>query len=502
MASTETVVQNVESRRDRIINIINNTVAAYCEKSNRTSVTLYQEEPIIKTAAQLNNYTPDKIINMRRLAAEKGQSPQELFYKQGVFMSDFEDDYYRPEDVKRVSYRYPTYQSMRDKDLRMYFTWRSKVRRTGQIEEYVHSFVMLYIYEILNLIGFNDSYSAFCEFLKVYNVYNDSVYLGPYLHIWYRDFVVYYNLDFKYLAELPLMEKQSSLWCLLDIKSDDETLFDAICNNSHQNIKSSPGYKKSRQMYLEVVCDSYRRLYTAKRAENKSFVEELFDPMTVEPVHLFSGAVFFQKKRINNYSYGNELYQLICKDNKWYSKSFNTLFSGKTMDSFIKFIDYQLRAELNVRTFKSKPHIPPDYIDHIHDAIIAYKLRQQELLRPKISIDTSRLGDIRRNADITMHKLIVEEEETEENSDVIPDEVVDTFCCGVLDDKEVKLIKLLLCGDCYDEFLRENKLLLSVVVDSINEKLFETLQDTAIVTDGDKAELVDDYYDTLKGLVY
>ena len=43
------------------------------------------------------------------------------------------------------------------------------------------------------------------------------------------------------------------------------------------------------------------------------------------------------------------------------------------MDSFIKFIDYQLRAELNVRTFKSKPHIPPDYIDHIHDAIIAYK---------------------------------------------------------------------------------------------------------------------------------
>ena len=501
MTHTQNAVQNNESRRARIINIINDTLATYSEKTNRLYTDSYQEEPIVKTASQLNNYTPDKIIKMRQILQLGSMSPQELFYRQGIFMADFEDDFYRPPDTQLMSYKYPTYQSMRNKDLRMYFTWRSKVRKSGIIEEYIPAFVMLYIYEIVNLIGFEDSQSAFCELVKIYDRFSGFYQLTSYLNTWYRDFVAYYNLDISYLDKLPQLAGHKVRWKLLDITCCDEELFDAICASSVMDIKSSPGYQKSEGMYKQVMCDAYRRLYVAKKAENKSLLEELFSPVDTVPVHLFSGAVFYQKERIKEYTYGNELYQLSCKDNRWYLRSYDQILPGKPIKMFVKFMDHHLRTELKARPFKNEPEIPNEYKVHVHDAIIAYKHRQQELLKPKITIDVSLLGDIRAAADITMHKLIVEEDISCENDLPCENEPEELFHSDLLDDIEVKLIKKLINNEKYNDFLRENKLLLSVIVDNINEKLFDTFQDTVVITDGNNAELIEDYIEDLKGLV-
>ena len=44
-------------------------------------------------------------------------------------------------------------------------------------------------------------------------------------------------------------------------------------------------------------------------------------------------------------------------------------------------------------------------------------------------------------------------------------------------------------------------MLLSVVADSVNEKLFDLIGDTAIIFDGDNPELIEDYIDELKGII-
>lgn len=503
MAYVEEVVRKIDTRRARIINIIEDTVSAYSQKTACISDGHYRDEPIIKTASQLNNYTPDKIIKMRQISNQGGMSPQELFYRQGVFMADFEDDYYRPIEADKISYRYPTYQSMRDRELRMYFSWRTKVRRTGEISSDVPAFLLLYIYEILNLIGFGDSYSAFHEFVKIYDKYKDLSYIGSYLHSWYRDFVAYYKLDLSYLQKLPDMNIYESQKPLFEIESSDEAIFNSICMYSGYDIKRSPALRKSEKLYRDIICDAYRRIFIAKRTENKSFAEELFEPIIEEPLFIFSGAVFFHKENIKEYSYDYYLYKIICIENKWFIRRYDSRFTSNLMGNFLKYIDHTLRKEYRLSPpFKNEPKVPFEYKAYVLDAIIGYKQRQEELMRPQVTIDMSLLGDIRSTANVTMHKLLVDEDIFFDYEITCENQVCNDFHSDLLADDEIRLIRLLIANDNYNVFLKENNLLLSVIVDSINEKLFETFQDTVVVTDGNNAELIEDYIEDLKGLVY
>jgi hypothetical protein len=77
------------------------------------------------------------------------QDNSNVFYKQGMFMKDFEDDY---EENASFSSYFPYYQMLNYEQLRTYFTWRTKVRK-GEITDTSMSYVFMYIYELLNNIG-------------------------------------------------------------------------------------------------------------------------------------------------------------------------------------------------------------------------------------------------------------------------------------------------------------------------------------------------------------
>ena len=146
---------DVESLIQRILaDIRERSVAPSGRDERREDGTekVYRDEPILKTAAQLNRFLPEQYRAMRKLASspEAYRRPEEwLFWKQGKFMEDFEDDYdYRGEYIRY----FPTYQSMNDMQLRGYFSWRTKVRR-GVVEETSLSFAFVYIYELINQIG-------------------------------------------------------------------------------------------------------------------------------------------------------------------------------------------------------------------------------------------------------------------------------------------------------------------------------------------------------------
>ena len=158
------------------------------------NIIVYKDEPILTTAADLLEFTPPRYRQMRRIAKENRiylETDPAIFYKQGKFMEDFQDNY----EYTGEFFRYcPTYQSMSDRQLRGYFTWRTKVRQ-GIIERTSLSFVFVYIYELINGIGIDSPMDGYIKLKTLWEAYSPiEPKINRYLAQWLKDYVIYYNL--------------------------------------------------------------------------------------------------------------------------------------------------------------------------------------------------------------------------------------------------------------------------------------------------------------------
>jgi hypothetical protein len=145
-----------------------------------------------------------------------------------------------------------------------------------------------------------------------------------------------------------------------------------------------------------------------------------------------------------------------------------------------------------------------------------------ERARPKVKINLASLDQIRSDAAETKESLLTEEERqleaeeaeritSESNKQVsessaaeekMTKDIDEAAASGLgLDENEEQLLLALFSGQPYQDFLRQRHLLLSVVVDQINEKIFDEIGDAVIDCDGQKAEIVEDYRSDLADLL-
>lgn len=111
----------------------------------------------------------------------------ERFTAQGRFMADFEDDF--PGNVPMEAY-YPTYEIMNNQQLRTYFTWRTKVR-SGSFEETSLAYVVLYIYELINNIGFTYCHEGMERLIQIWKQYGSrSSKIDNMLAVWVKDYYI------------------------------------------------------------------------------------------------------------------------------------------------------------------------------------------------------------------------------------------------------------------------------------------------------------------------
>ena len=95
---------------------------------------------------------PERIRKMRHLYEYGRESVRDRagnFYRQAVFMQDFEDDYPWKGDFFRY---FPTYHDLDTRQLRGYFTWRARLRK-GDFRKIPTSAAYIYVYELLNGVG-------------------------------------------------------------------------------------------------------------------------------------------------------------------------------------------------------------------------------------------------------------------------------------------------------------------------------------------------------------
>ena len=118
----------------------------------------------------------------------------------------------------------------------------------------------------------------------------------------------------------------------------------------------------------------------------------------------------------------------------------------------------------------------------------------------KITIDYSRLARIRDDAAVTRDRLMVDEEAEEEAPPAQPPEPAAEPEDTPLTKDEYRLLQSLLYGrDC--GWVRSSGLMLSVLVDGINDKLYDTFSDSVLLGD-DPPELIEDYIADLKEMIH
>lgn len=117
------------------------------------------------------------------------------FFRQAKLFADKEGTV--QEEVAFSSY-FPQYSSMTPKQLDWYFYWRSNIRTKIFIQTDV-SYIFLYFYELIHLIGFASAREALNQILFVWKEahYKNTVF-DSYLVAWVRDFILYYGLDLEY----------------------------------------------------------------------------------------------------------------------------------------------------------------------------------------------------------------------------------------------------------------------------------------------------------------
>ena len=543
LSSAASKMEELQSKRDEINRLINSTVDEFRKKTEAIAKEqgvftekTYTDEPILFVASKMKNYTPKEITEMRKL--EKGASWSALsdpgiFYKQAKFMENYEDDYEYKGDFQRF---YPTYRSMSTSELRGYFTWRKKVRR-GEITKTSLSFAFLYVYELLNLIGCEnefDGYNKLTEFFEAYG--NIDPKISGYRKAWVNDFVVYYNLpsELYVLKEEEGADFQNALITLTSKESKSDTeIFNALTVFSSYNIKESPFYKEHSADVTAVTAKVYKKLCEYHQKHRKvSFTEKLFGREFKSGYFMFNAAVFYEKEKHPDTEYTvNPLLKFICKNGSWYQeRTFRVKGKNTEIRDILKNIDCLMREKYNFKHKLTMAESTKTVLSVISESIEERLKENKEKEKKIINIDISKLQSIRDTSLVTANKLIVEEEEdvinnieaefplpetaeeiNEVNSKAETYEAAESENSNIsennyineteLDSTEFEFLIKLIKNENDKEFLKSRGIMLSIITDSVNEKLYDIYGDTVIDFDGTDALIIEDYQEELKGLI-
>lgn len=346
------------------------------------------------------------------------QENSRIFYKQGMFMKDFVDDY---EETAAYKEYFPYYQMMGYRQLRTYFTWRTRVRK-GEVEKTSLSYAFLYLYELLNNIGVSDPQEGLDKLLffwQEFRVFQPEI--DKYVLRWLKDYHIYYDLSQPF-AEFVDRQGLSEHYLNLSGVEDRFALF---CTISKYDIKKSAFYTEERENLIRDCFDFTMDKLTVIFQEHGIDLESaIFLPTKSRAVWKpFQDALFYPWRQQRDRSVvlsSKEIY--VCSQNQWTYQTALTADSGRRL---VGYILKQMESVLR-QTVKFKYKITAG-IDMMHPTTVkrlketGIALEQcitaavtefyREATKTVVTVDREALAKIRKEALMTQEKLIVPEEE-------------------------------------------------------------------------------------------
>lgn len=465
----------------------------------------YTDEPILPRKKTPEEKLPAPLKAARSLekgAARMYQNRRSLFLNQAKLLEFYKDDY----EGEYISHcYYPTYDLLSNRELRSYFAWRTKVRN-GDIQPSCSCFAYLYLYELINGIGTGtpvEGLHKMDDFVAAYKEYESS--LMNYYANWRKSYIIYYNLSDSFLGGEE-REGEEAHMAVLDSAQEqtDDAIAAAVKQLAPGWLNRSKFYKTHQTDMDRVIVQVLRRMHQHYSARSKrTFSEQLFGSRETHSVDLFCYAVFCDPLRHENSRYYiTDSHYFECRNGYWTETScFIDSHKRRKLEDLMKTIDASLRVALN----DGKPIKSPSQLKWVTKVIeeeVAALLeaqKQQEAEAKRVQIDYSALAQIRREAAITQDKLATEEEMEEEEPPAVqpPPPQPETLPGDCpLDKTQYRLMQNLLYGGDTSWVQREGKMV-SVLLDSINEILYDVFQDAVI----EDQQVVEDYIDELKEMV-
>ena len=348
------------------------------------------------------------------------QEYSKVFYLQGQFMADFEDEY--DKSVPYSSY-YPDYHTMGYDQLRTYFTWRTRIRN-GFISGTSTSYAFVYLYELLNNIGVETPLEGLEQILSFWEAFRMfDVTVDKYVVKWLKDYHIYYDLPHsfqEFVEENQLREFYPDLEVM-------EDRFALLCSLSKYDLRKSVFYKqdeKSEKLIRDCFSYMMERLEEEFRAKYGPLEDLIFRPAKSRSRWIpFQEALFYsdrceEDKRIVISK--KEIYT--CSGGLWNQSTVFTMESGKRLMGYcMKQMEALLRKAVKYRNKLSggQDMLGPALEKELKEAGIsleelitgAVEDFYRESTRTVVQVEEGVLEKIRREALFTQEKLTVPEED-------------------------------------------------------------------------------------------
>ncbi len=446
------------------------------------------------------------------------------FYQQALAMADYND--HCPEIANFFVFR-PTYLDMSILQMRSYFTLRTQLRQ-GRYPEMSDSYLLVYIYETLMLIGVEKAQEALeilSDLRDHYGIRHQSVRTS--LDLWTKDFVVYHDLQDKkerYFS-MEVSTDKIALALANHEKLSDETFFALLEPMLKYKIKEAALYKKHPS---DTSIVSGRTLKAAANILEERFhhpIDELFLGTRRKYYHsMFENAVFFQPNKEEDRVFEiSPRRKYICKNGLWIVDTFiqntNSMIRPLLSDVLHE-TDRQLRLAFGIK-IKMKPRLQDERLRQAIELVVSDYLKEKtEALRPKIEVDFSKLDRIRKDAEVVKEALLTEEDTAADNDSntvliaadqeetaefpsatatTAPPTAASSQTDAFFTSEEERFLQLLLEGDDWKAYLRSIHIPPGVMAENINDKMMDELGDIVLDDDGSGLTIIDDYLDDIKG---
>ena len=373
---------------------------------------------------------PARIRSMQRLYMYgNGSFAQKCrnFCRQGRFMEDYEDD----APWNGVYRRYfPTYHDLNIRQLRGYFTWRTRVRK-GDFSPISTSLAYLYLYELLNGIGAGSPEDALEKMEAFEAGFLDSgmgesgqgslgtgdLGMRRNLRRWMLEYAIIHNIpasQARRYADPSLLERDAALTVLKNPEdAADEEIFSALCCLAgKKQLEQSPIVKKYGERGKRLFAAVWRSVSEAWSGEGRDFFSDCFGEQKAFSWHPLANAIYWEAQPHPDADYMLDACRTYhCRGGIWQEKRYDRLyFDRKRFQGLLREADRMLRRYLKTGHYLQDNSEEGWAAPYVEAVIAAERQAELEARRPKITIDLSHLDQIRQDALHTRDSLLTEEE--------------------------------------------------------------------------------------------
>lgn len=488
--------------------MINKTkeLAAGLDPSSNVFSGTYSTRRIEPKADEIDKILASRILEMRKMLYSneiRRLSPGAAYHKIAHMMGDLTDNC-KKSFVRSVI----TYESKLE-DLRAYFTWRTNYRK-NVVNEVPDPFAYLYAVELANGVGWTAPKDGQELFIKACRELKTNCYADRYRR-WISDFSAYHDIPLDNIFKLT--EGQRLMKQLFDMRSmNTDELVSFLKSAIGFDLENKRAFSHDREAYANVIVRFFDNVLAMSNSKTGKSLKPLFG-WNVDPWYeLFCDLPVKLDEEHGSYTY---TFDGICRykfDGNYCTVSVCTMSRSvmRDLSEALYTLESLMRKEFKLPKTKERLSPESEYYVCLTKAIHDWK---QDRNKRVVVIDTNILDAVRHDALEISQKIRTSEEiddepEIQDNtvsvdsgSEAVANEPGSSECGPGLDANEVGFVKLLLEGGDWNLFLKERHMMLSLIVDSVNEKFFESLSDTLIEIRDGVPIIIDDYIDYVKGIV-